>query len=135
MSEPGVPPPPPTYNPPPPPSGAAPTVSPNRKLMIVLSYIWFLFIIPLVSEKDDPEVQWHAKHGMVLFLAEILVYVALWVVGMVLNNILGGLGCAFAFARWAVRAGFLVLRILCIVKGVNGERFIIPGLSDYVSRF
>src|SRR4028118_576365 len=66
---PGVPPPPPYHPPPPPPPmGAGPTVSPNRTIMIVLAYIWILFIIPLVAEKDDPEVQWHAKHGLGRFL-------------------------------------------------------------------
>jgi uncharacterized membrane protein len=136
MSEPGVPPPPPTYNPPPPPpSGTAPTVSPNRKLMIVLSYIWILFIVPLIAEKDDPEVQWHAKHGMLIFFAEIAAYIAIFVVRVVLDHVWGGFGCALILLRLVVGIGFLVLRILCILKGVNGERFIIPGLTQYVSRF
>jgi uncharacterized membrane protein len=136
MSEPGVPPPPP-YNPPPPPPpmGAGPAVSPNRTLMIVLSYIWILFIIPFVAEKDDPEVQWHAKHGLVLFLAEIILYAVVFVMGMVLDNIWSGFGCALNLASSFIWLGFLVVRILAIVKGINGERFIIPGISDYVNRF
>ena len=27
--------------------------------------------VPLLTEKDDKEVQWHAKHGIVLMLAEL----------------------------------------------------------------
>src|SRR5262252_3205717 len=50
--------------------------SPNRGVMIVLAYLWALAIIPLVVEKDDPEVQWHAKHGLVLMLAELALVVA-----------------------------------------------------------
>ncbi len=136
MSEPGVPLPPP-YNPPPPPPpmGAGPTASPNRTIMIVLSYIWILFIIPLIAEKDDPEVQWHAKHGLVLFLAEIALHVIIFVLGMVLDNIWSGFGCALSMASTFIWLGFLVVRILAIVKGVNGQRFIIPGISDYVNRF
>src|SRR5687768_9624613 len=79
MSEPTVPPP-PSYNPPPPPppSSGGPTgtggyVSPNRNLMIVLSYLGILAVIPLVAEKEDREVQWHAKHGLVLLAAEIVI--------------------------------------------------------------
>lgn len=135
MSEPGVPPPPPYNPPPPPPTGAAPTVSPNRTLMIVLSYIWILFIIPFLTEKDDPEVQWHAKHGLVILIAEVIVHVIIWVVSMVLNNIWGGFGCGLSLLGGFVWLAFLVLRILAIVKGVNGQRFIIPGISDYVNRF
>jgi len=103
--------------------------------MIVLSYIWILFIIPLITEKDDPEVQWHAKHGLVILIAEIIVYVALWVVSMVLYQIWGGFGCAMGLLRSFVWLAFVALRIVAIVKGAKGERLIIPGLSEYVSRF
>lgn len=135
MSEPGVPPPPPYNPPPPPPTGAAPTVSPNRTLMIVLSYIWILFLVPLITEKDDPEVQWHAKHGLVIFLAEIIAHAVIWVLSVALNNIWGGLGCGLGLLGGFIWIAFLVLRIMAIVKGVNGQRLIIPGISDYVSRF
>ena len=137
MSEPGVPPPPP-YNPPPPPPPpgvGGPTVSPNRTIMIVLSYIWILFIIPLVAEKDDPEVQWHAKHGLVLFLAEIALYLIVFVVRVVLESLWSGFGCALGFASGFIGLGFLALRIVAILKGVNGQRLIIPGITDYVNRF
>lgn len=138
MSEPGAPPPPPSYNPPPPPPPAggapgAPGVSPNRNLMIILSYIWILFLVPLITEKDDPEVQWHAKHGMVLFIAEIVLQIAAWIVGNMLSNLGGCMGC-FSPGTF-VWLAFIVVRILCIIKGVNGQRFIIPGLSDFVNRF
>ncbi len=135
MSEPGVPPPPPYNPPPPPPSGAAPTVSPNRSLMIVLSYLWILFLIPLITEKNDPEVQWHAKHGLVILIAEIIAHAAIWVVSMVLSNVWSGFGCGLGLLGTLVWLAFLVIRIMAIVKGVNGQRFIIPVLSDYVSRF
>ena len=29
--------------------------------MIVLAYLWLLALVPLLVEKDDPEVQWHAQ--------------------------------------------------------------------------
>src|SRR5437870_4974725 len=54
-------------------SGAPP---PNRGLMIALAYLWPLAIVPLLLEKDDPEVQWHAKHGLVLMVAELVVLLA-----------------------------------------------------------
>ena len=136
MSEPGVPPP-PTYNPPPPPppSGATPGVSPNRTLMIVLSYIWILFLIPLVAEKDDPEVQWHAKHGLVIFLAELIAHAVIWIASTVLNNIWGGFGCGLGLLGGFVWLAFLAIRIVAIVKGVNGQRLVIPGITEYVNRF
>ena len=44
--------------------------------MIVLAYLWPLALVPLLLEKQDPEVQWHAKHGLVLMIAELLVFFA-----------------------------------------------------------
>ena len=98
-------------------------VSANRSLMIVLSYLWILFLIPLLIEKDDKEVQWHAKHGLVLSVVEFLLQMVLSVTGI---------GCFFAPF---VFLGFSVVRLIAIVKGINGERFMVPVLSDYANRF
>lgn len=149
MSEPNYPPPPPppSYTPPPPPGGGYPpggtvppgggTVSPNRSLMIVLSYLWLLALIPFLVEKDDREVQWHAKNGLVLTAAEFLIYFVLWLVSMATSFI--DMGCLMGLTGCVVQpivfVIFLVVRILAIVKGTNGERFIVPGLSQYVDRF
>jgi uncharacterized membrane protein len=95
--------------------------------MIVLSYLWILAVIPLVTEKDDREVQWHAKHGLVLLVAEII----LWVVVFILSSVIPFIGCVL----WLAWIPILIIRILCIVKGVNGERFLIPALSDFADKF
>jgi uncharacterized membrane protein len=29
----------------------------------------------------------------------------------------------------------IVVHIICIVKGLNGERFMVPGISQYADRF
>ncbi|HEY5724343.1 MAG TPA: hypothetical protein VIX40_00140 [Methylomirabilota bacterium] len=115
----------------PPPSG----VSPNRQVMIVLSYIGLLALIPLLSEKEDREVQWHAKHGLVLFVAWIVLMVATQVVIIVLNQVSNSLGCLVGMATPFVGLAYFVVTILCILKGVKGERFQIPGLSPLVDRF
>jgi len=50
--------------------------SPNRGVMIVLAYMWPLALVPLLLEKNDPDVQWHAKHGIVLMIAELVLFFA-----------------------------------------------------------
>lgn len=118
--------------PPPPPPGPTGTTggADNRTLMIALSYLWILAVIPLLVEKDDGEVQWHAKHGLVLTVVEIILYVVLGVLSLI-----PVLGCVIAFIPALVFLGFLVIRILAIMKGINGERFLIPGISDFANRF
>jgi len=132
-------PPPPTPPPaePPPPQDLPPTeiVSDNRSIMIVLSYLGLLALIPLLVDKDDKEVQWHAKHGLVLTVVEVAVMIGLMVIGGVLGAISGGLGCLFGLLWPVFMLVILVVHILCIVKGLNGQRFLIPGISEYADRF
>ncbi len=126
----------------PPPSESAPrktappeVVSDNRPVMIVLAYLGLLALIPLLVEKDDREVQWHAKHGLVLVAAEFVAMIALWVVIMVISAISGGLGCVLGLLWPLFVLAILVVHVLCIVKGLKGQRFLIPGLSDFADRF
>ena len=43
--------------------------------------------------------------------------------------------CGSCLIYWALCIAILVVHILCIVKAVNGEHFLIPSLSQYVDRF
>jgi len=137
----GAPPPPPTRPPadapapPPHEPAAAEIVSENRNVMIVLSYLWLLALIPLLVEKDDREVQWHAKHGLVLTVVEIVAMIGLQVIVMVLSAVSGGLGCVFGLLVPLLMLAILVVHVLCIVKGVNGQRFLLPGISEFADRF
>jgi uncharacterized membrane protein len=125
-TSPGVPP------PPPPPIGQ----SSNRGIMIVLSYLLLLALVPLLVEKEDKEVQWHAKHGIVLMVAEIVLWIALGIVQVVIGTIAPfGLGCLLSVLWFILWIGILILHVMCIVKGVNGQRFLVPGISEYASRF
>jgi uncharacterized membrane protein len=128
-----APPPPPPAAPPPPRSSEV--VSENRKIMIVLAYFGLLALIPLLVEKDDREVQWHAKHGLVLTVFEVVVFIGLQVVIMILGAISGGLGCIFGLLVPVFILAVLIVHILCIVKGLNGQRFLIPGISEFADRF
>ena len=122
-----APPPPP---PPPPQSSGSGGGSSNRTLMIVLSYLGLLALIPLLMEKEDQEVQWHAKHGLVLF--------GFWVVLGLVFSVLSAvpvLGCLAIVVSLFLPIAALVVHIVCIVKGINGERFLIPGLSDFADKF
>ena len=129
--------PPPAEPPPPPPQETPPVdiVSDNRSIMIVLSYLGLLALIPLLVEKDDKEVQWHAKHGLVLAVVEVAVMIGLMIIGAVLGAVSGGLGCIFTLLWPVFMLAILVVHIMAIVKGLKGQRLLIPGISEYADRF
>lgn len=120
-----------TPPPPPPPGGAGPAMGSDRTIMLILSYLGILSLIPFFMKKDDPEVQWHAKNGVALLLAEIV-----WCViqiGVVFIRI-PFLGCITGIVGCIVWIGFIALSIVCIVKAVNGQRFRIPAITDFAEK-
>jgi uncharacterized membrane protein len=139
---PGMPPPPPPYSaaPPPPyspPPGPPPGgygdgygpggVSENRQLFLVLSYLGILALIPLFMEKQDREVIWHAKHGLVLTALGLVVWAGVWVVATFTC-----IGCIVVPIVFIAQAA---LHITCMVKAINGQRLTIPGLSQLADQF
>ena len=109
--------------------------SPNRGVMIVLAYLWLLALIPLIVEKQDADVQWHAKHGLVLTVAELVLLFSYVTMTSIVSLATLGLGCVLSLFLVFAWVAILALHIAAIVKGVNGQRLIIPGISLYADRF
>ena len=119
-----------SYSPPPPPTGGGAPAGGDRQIMLVLSYLGILSLVPLLIKKDDAEVQWHAKNGVVLFGAEIV-----WIcIGFFLWRLPFGVGCALGVVRCVVWLGFIALTILCIVKALQGQRQRIPVITDIAEK-
>lgn len=110
---------------PPPASGA----SDNRQIMLILSYLWILALIPYLTEQRDPEVKWHARHGLVLLVAEIVLNIVLFILSLI-----PVLGCVFSILWMVVWIGIVVLHVICLVKALGGERFKIPYVSPYADQ-
>ena len=109
--------------------------SPNRGLMIVLAYLWVLALIPLIVEKRDADVQWHAKHGLVLMAAElVLMFVFIVVISVVTLRTMG-FGCVLSVLFVFGFVGVLALHVVAILKAISGGRLIVPGVSAYANRF
>ena len=121
-----------SYTPPPPPSGST-APSSDRTLMVVLSYLWILALIPLLTKKDDREIQWHAKNGIVLLGAEIVCWIVFGAIGFALRNT-GVLGCGLGAIECVIWLAFLAVRVMCIVKGVAGQRFRVPVVTDMAEK-
>lgn len=118
--------------PPPPPPGAGAPAGSDRTLMIVLSYLGIFALIPLLTKKDDAEIQWHAKSGFVLGCLWFLVFLAFQLVGWMLP---WGIRFAWHSLGCLVYIGFLVVDLICMVKGINGERLRLPAVGDIAERF
>ena len=102
--------------------------------MIVLAYLWPLALVPLLLQKRNPDLQWHARHGLVLMLAELLLIVVYFVIASVVSLASIGLGVVLMMLLVGGWVGILAVHVAAIVKGVNGSRLMIPLLSGYAGR-
>lgn len=109
--------------------------SPNRGVMIVLAYLWPLALVPLLLDRNDPEVQWHARHGIVLMAAELVLLFAYMMVTSLISLATLGIGCVLSLFMIFGWVAVLALHVVAIVKGINGGRLVIPGISEYANRF
>ena len=117
--------------PPPPPMGPGVAPGSDRTLMLVLSYLSILCLIPLLVKKDDREVQWHAKNGLAITVAFFIASIA-WAI---INNFLpASIGCALSFVSCGISIAWIVVAIMGIMKALKGERFRLPGVSDFADK-
>ena len=116
-------------------SAIVPEPPPNRGVMIVLAYLWPLALVPLLLDKSDPEVQWHARHGIVLMVAELVLLFAYIMLTSLVSLATFGLGCALSLLLvfgWIARTRRPHRR--------HGQRHqrrsaVLPFVSEYASRF
>jgi uncharacterized membrane protein len=117
--------------PPPAPPPAAPAPDTNRTIMLVLAYLGVLSLVPLLVERNDKEVLWHAKNGLVMFGA----WVVLFMVDVFVISIVPLFGCFYSLFMPVVGLLYLILIAIGIVKAIHGERLVIPVLSDLAGKF
>ena len=99
--------------------------------MLVLSYLAFLGFIPLIAGKRDREVRWHAANGLLLFGAVAAIGIVATVIGVLVPT----LSCVYPIVMFLVLVLYVIIAILAVVKALNGERLIVPGISRYAHRF
>jgi uncharacterized membrane protein len=90
-----------------------------NKLVAALSYVWILFLIPLLLKRNSKFTQFHAKQGLVLFVLEVIVSFV---------NIVPVLGQIVWFFASIV---FLVASIVGIIKTLNGEKWEMPYVYEW----
>jgi uncharacterized membrane protein len=103
------------------------------KVMLVFSYLWVLAIVPfLVTRREF--VRWHAKQGLILCGVACLVFLGVIFVGAVLATITRVFAWLFAFGLINLVLLYVAVAIVCIIKAMRGERWVIPFLGDLIEK-
>jgi len=93
--------------------GNAPSGS-DSNLMAALSYVWIISIIMMIIKKDDQFVVFHAKQGLVLFIASFIGVIP--VIG------------------WFIWIIVVIFEIIGFIKALSGERYKIPVIGDIAEK-
>jgi uncharacterized membrane protein len=104
-----------------------PEASARRAAVLVLCYLPLLGLIALAIEKRDREIRWHARNGLLLFLAVAAIGAAATLVGFLLPSF----GCLYPVIMLATLVAYALVTILATVKAIQGERLFVPGISRY----
>ena len=104
-----------------------PEASVRRAALLVVCYLPVLSVLALVLEKRDHEIRWHARNGLLLFAAVGAVGVAATSLGLLLPSF----GCLYPVIMLVALVAYSLVTILAVVKAIQGERLIVPGVSRY----
>ena len=98
----------------------------QNKAMALLSYIGILFIIPLLAAPNSKFARFHANQGLVLFIAEIVLGVAVSIVSGILTAILWFLSIIMALVGSLLGLVGFIFMVLGIVNAINGKAKELP---------
>jgi uncharacterized membrane protein len=95
----------------------------DNKVIAALSYLGLLLLVPLLAKKDSPFCQFHAKQGLVLLIAWVIIG-AISVIP-ILGWIIGIVGSIFLF----------ICLIMGLVNSLSGQASELPLIGQYASLF
>jgi uncharacterized membrane protein len=97
----------------------------KNKIFGILAYLGILCLVPILVAKDSPFAKYHANQGLVLFLAEVVLWIALYIVSIVVFTVLPFVGFLVAILN-LVYLGPLVLLIIGIINAAAGKCVPLP---------
>lgn len=94
----------------------------EQKFFSILSYLWILFIIPLMARKKDKFIQFHAKQGLALFISYTFIFIlaALPKIGII----------AFVLFFFTI-----IFNVIAIVMVLFGDKWEIPFIARIAEEF
>ena len=99
----------------------------DEKVMGAIAYLGILFLVPLLAKKDSKFAMFHAKQGMVLFIAEIIAYIA-------------GFMLAFIpyfgwYLDWLIYVVVGILALIGLIQALSGKYWELPVLGAWAKTF
>jgi len=90
----------------------------DNRILSAVGYVWILCLIPLFLKRNSQYAQFHAKQGLVLFVAEIIGWLVFWI----------------PLIGWILYVYVIVMAVLGIMNALQGKYWEMPFLGKYARR-
>jgi uncharacterized membrane protein len=105
----------------------------HDRVLLVLAYLGILGLVPYLTARKM-FVIWHARQGLLLCAVSLVSLLGMILANVVLWSFSWVLGLLFLIIFLTCLFGLLALIVTCILKALEGERWRIPFLGDFVDR-
>ena len=95
----------------------------QKNILAIISYIGILCLVPILMKEKDEFVKFHAKQGLVLFIAEVATLLISWI---------PILGWFIGFILWII---WVVLSLIGIINAVSGKQVPLPVIGKFAKKF
>jgi len=98
----------------------------DNKVMGILAYLGFLFLVPYLAAKESPFAKYHANQGCILCIIEVALMIVATIFGWI-----PVIGWILAILAYLLSLGCLILAIIGILNAANGEAKELPLIGKY----
>lgn len=109
------------------------SISDQDRVYLVLAYLGVLALVPFLTAKKE-FVLWHARQGLLLFGVSLVTLFCMILINVVIWHFAWVFGLLFLILLLTTGFGVMALMAACILKALEGERWRIPGLGDFVEK-
>ncbi|MFA6304474.1 MAG: hypothetical protein WCV73_01425 [Patescibacteria group bacterium] len=98
-------------------------ISPDRdiednKILAAIGYVWILCLVPLFLKRNSQFTQFHAKQGLMLFVAEVVGWLIFWI----------------PLIGWFLWLLVIIMAVMGIMSALQGRYWEMPVLGKYARR-
>jgi len=105
------------------------------RILLVFGYLGPLAVVSLVASRRE-FVKWHAKQGLLVSIAVSALYLVFLrpLIHVTDRYHWSWATELFWAATWLAALGVLLMMLVCIIRGLEGERFKLPILGELADR-
>ncbi len=87
----------------------------ENKVLAAISYLWIISLVILLIKKESPFAKFHAKQGLILWIASIICWI-IPIVGWILNLVI------------------FIFIIVGFIQAISGKWWKVPGIGQIAEK-